>query len=751
MVTNPAPALVSREDWQDFLDPEGLRRKAGHSDLILVAIKELADNAADVGLATVERVNSTTVRVTDDGPGLDPEFVPILFDLRRPLTTSKIWRRANRGALGNGLRVVAGVVAIGGGAISVTSRGVRSTVRIDAHGLSTVEREAAAAITGTVIEVDFGSPVPDAAIHFAQPIAGRAYSGQVTHPEWVDGDAMMTICRSAPAKSAAWLAEQFAARQTAFAEDGRLLGSFGRADAATLVKALREEAVKVPALTAIGPGLVQDSEYAKASGQVSIGGAVLPAIVEVWSRAERAEPTDAEIRVDPVIINRTRALAETRGHWASRRASLFVGGRWMPVDGRHSAAAWEVTVAISCPYVSIRSDGKAPDLDPFRKLIAAAAGKSLAASRGRLGRARTGAPTIKDAAFAVMEDAYLQASGGGRYPANARQVMYAARPAILEATGCDKLGDKYFTQTLLPDFLAANPEITARWDVVYDARGSLVEPHTRHEVRLGTLGVREYLSPRLERDPVVSARYFDAEPQHRYAGILFIEKEGFGPLLKKARIAERFDVAIASTKGNSVVAMRQLADQLTGINPDLRVFALTDFDIAGMAIRHWLSASGRRYEFENEVDVEVLGLSFDDALALQERGLDEPGGSEEDAGSVARRLGDDYGRSAAEVEFLAAQKRRVELNALPADELLALIEDGLAGLPKVVPPHATLEAAWAEARITARLSEAEVTLRSQPAEPMPADVRSRIEAILVGDPTLSWDAAMAQVASSRAA
>jgi hypothetical protein len=127
-----APALVSREDWQDFLDPEGLRRKAGHHDLILVAIKELADNAADVGHANVERVNGTTVRVTDDGPGLDPDFVPTLFDLGRPLTTSKIWRCANRSALVNGLH--------GGGGISVTSCGVRSSVRIGAHGIGEVEQ-----------------------------------------------------------------------------------------------------------------------------------------------------------------------------------------------------------------------------------------------------------------------------------------------------------------------------------------------------------------------------------------------------------------------------------------------------------------------------------------------------------------------------------------------------------------------------------------------------------------------------------
>jgi hypothetical protein len=55
-----------------------------------------------------------------------------------------------------------------------------------------------------------------------------------------------------------------------------------------------------------------------------------------------------------------------------------------------------------------------------------------------------------------------------------------------------------------------------------------MEPHAEREVRLGTLGVREYLPARVERDPIVTPRLFDAEPQHRYAGILFIEKEGFG-------------------------------------------------------------------------------------------------------------------------------------------------------------------------------------------------------------------------------
>ena len=43
--------------------------------------------------------------------------------------------------------------------------------------------------------------------------------------------------------------------------------------------------------------------------------------------------------------------------------------------------------------------------------------------------------SVKAAAREQMEQAYLQASTGGKYPAHARQIMYAARPAIQEATG----------------------------------------------------------------------------------------------------------------------------------------------------------------------------------------------------------------------------------------------------------------------------------------------------------------------------
>lgn len=66
--------------------------------------------------------------------------------------------------------------------------------------------------------------------------------------------------------------------------------------------------------------------------------------------------------------------------------------------------------------------------------------------------------SIKEAAYQVMEQAYLKASAEGTLPANARQIMYAARPLVLELTGgkCWRQSS-YFTQHLLPDYMEQHP------------------------------------------------------------------------------------------------------------------------------------------------------------------------------------------------------------------------------------------------------------------------------------------------------
>src|SRR5215510_4824259 len=104
--------------------------------------------------------------------------------------------------------------------------------------------------------------------------------------------------------------------------------------------------------------------------------------------------------------------------------------------------------------------------------------------------------SVKAAAWQVMEAAYLKASNQGSLPANARQIMYAARPEIIRLTGNAQpwKHSSRFTQHLLPDFIAEHPELTAEWDVVYDARGHFREPHTEYAFGIGTMEVRRYLS-----------------------------------------------------------------------------------------------------------------------------------------------------------------------------------------------------------------------------------------------------------------
>src|SRR6516164_2510879 len=103
--------------------------------------------------------------------------------------------------------------------------------------------------------------------------------------------------------------------------------------------------------------------------------------------------------------------------------------------------------------------------------------------------------SIREAAWQTMQRAFLQASANNTLPANARQIMYAARPKIAELADRD-IGtgfDKYFTQTLLPAYIA---ELRPAWasKVVFDARGHFAEPHIDTQIGLGTLEVRDYLA-----------------------------------------------------------------------------------------------------------------------------------------------------------------------------------------------------------------------------------------------------------------
>jgi DNA topoisomerase VI subunit B len=368
--------------------------------------------------------------------------------------------------------------------------------------------------------------------------------------------------------------------------------------------------------------------------------------------------------------------------------------------------------------------------------------------------------SIKEAAYQVMEEAYMKASDNNTLPANARQIMYAARPLVLERTNgkCWKKSS-YFTQRLLVDFVNANPELTADWDVVYDARGALREPHTGHHVPLGTVKVRDYVeswTSTIGADPDARPRFAHrcttAGPANRYRFALFVEKEGFDALLDRAEIAGRYDLAMMSTKGMSVTAARQLVERLS--EAGVTVLVLHDFDKSGFSILHTLAASNGRYRYRSTPRVIDLGLRLGDVreMDLASEDVDYPGKQDPRANLRSSGATED------ECHFLVRRRpsggwtgQRVELNAMTSSQFVAFLERKLAeaGVQKMVPEKAPLESAYRQAVRLRRIERAvEETLRHADQDdpgPPPADLAERVQAMIEGT-TLPWDAAVWQIA-----
>jgi len=354
----------------------------------------------------------------------------------------------------------------------------------------------------------------------------------------------------------------------------------------------------------------------------------------------------------------------------------------------------------------------------------------------------------------LMTEAYMKTSGGGTLPAEARQFMYSARPALQKAARME-LNDQYFTKTLLPKFMADNPELTEDWDVVFGARGHFKEPHADFVLGLGTIEVREYLASL--HDPKQIAAFLKPAgiefrgPSGSFGGLCFIEKEGFDPLLQAAQIAERLDIATMSTKGTSVTAARHLADIMCDAY-DIPLLPLRDMDYTGFSIANTLHNDTWRYEFQNTIEVIPLGLSLIEAQAmgLQEEYQQHTRGKKERMIENMR----ENGATEAEIEFMFRDftrerpfTRRIELNAMTSPQFVSYLERKLkaAGMKKIVPEKVLLSETY---RMYTRGCEAERIIKPQLkkleslAVPVPRDLEKRVRAYLKKHPAARWDAAV---------
>ena len=184
-----------REDWTLFRTVEGLQQKAGVPTHAVAAAG--AQGAGRQCARHRRRGRGRTSSdghgyfVEDNGPGIDgtPEDIARLFSIARPMVSTKLLRLPTRGALGNGLRVVAGAVlasaarsssspAIGGSCCAPSATARRRVVQREAKVEFPI---------GTRIEISFGPALPSDdphALSWAQAghavwRSGTTYGGQI--------------------------------------------------------------------------------------------------------------------------------------------------------------------------------------------------------------------------------------------------------------------------------------------------------------------------------------------------------------------------------------------------------------------------------------------------------------------------------------------------------------------------------------------------------------------------------------------
>ncbi len=358
-----------------------------------------------------------------------------------------------------------------------------------------------------------------------------------------------------------------------------------------------------------------------------------------------------------------------------------------------------------------------------------------------------------DVAWPAIKKAYWKASSGGTLPAHARQIYYAAREEIRAATGRE-VDSKYFTQNLLPRCMNEHAE-TAGWLVAYDPRGNFIEPHTAKTLPIGTIAVAEYLDEIGAHESTdiaiesVALTYPTCGPTNRISAVLFIEKEGFHPLFKAVKLAERYDLAIMSTKGQSTVAARRLVDNLCAENGGIQLLVLHDFDKWGLSIAEnltevsWQAEESNRvrYEFQNKINVIDLGLRLEDVKKwnLEAERVRFKGSVQSSATKEER-------------EFLKSN-RRVELNAFTSGDFIKWIEGKLKkhGIKKVVPDDAVLEQAYrrslqgalVNAQIRALADEAQ---QAASEAKVPKNLAAKIRRGLSENSGRRWDQVLADMA-----
>jgi len=676
-----APLELTREDWTEFRDPSRISAKAGVRWELLprVVVKELVDNALDnfgsseFGLLTISPAEvSFFVEDLGDGiPGSDEE-IATRFSMRRPLTSSKTLRKPTRGMLGNGLRVVAGVVFVSKGELKVSTRGRSLTLAPQFDGSTKIVSVEPWNEVGTRIEITLRGDLarhaaPDdglfdwgeIAVELASTPSGELYKGK-SSPWWYGPAEFLELLHSAgtlPVESLIKEMEGCSGYKKLREVVGSLLGKTCKTVAASESEGLLERARNnskevIPTRIGCVGRLDYYSGYAVERNVLKRGGASVPCTVEVW--ATRSEEPEVE-----VCVNRTPIVSEVhiRRDEGSNYA-LFCGGIGHSFKaGQKRGGEFSLLINVITPFIPLTSSGKEPDLTPMRSLILTACEKAISRAKRASPKESSGG-TQKAIILQHLEPAVERLSGRGTCYFSLRQLFYALRPLLIKAIGREP-GYGTFSRIIGK---YEDQEGDIEW-LYRDDRGTLYHPHTGERFNLGTRSVASY-----------------KRPEWGFNKILYSEKEGFFPILQQAEWPERFDCALLTSKGFATRAAREVLRLIQGADEPITFFCIHDADGPGTVIFEKLAEA-----LEGD-GISVVNLGLDPAEGREMRLQDEPVERKKKKGGKSKQV--PVAEYIPETDRIWLQTHRIELNAMDTPQFLGWLTGKLSehDRGKVIPP-----------------------------------------------------------------
>ncbi|MET0596481.1 MAG: ATP-binding protein [Mesorhizobium sp.] len=393
-----------RAPWRDFLAIHTLARRAGCSvgTLAIAAVKEVIDNALDASPQGIEvTIGDRTVTVRDFGPGLAETKILELFSVRRDALSSKRWRQARRGALGNGLRVVMGAMHCSGagGDLTVESRGAGLALGTMADGSTRVigrfdsdvgEGTSVSLTIGQDLEFDRDRIETYAAL--SKAAMGVAFGGSKAVPQWFDRATIIELARDVETSTSvmefarqfdltaeAMAAIKMAAARTTTSQllDSGLFGDSTRLDDVVdlILKGGKEPPRELKRMGRAARG----GAYSFFEGLCELGDAQMPVLIEVWTEGcpVRDRRTSGSVVVDTIFVNRTPALILRRASGLVEvpgfNFRLGVENTCIEVPAQMSGlkgpCSFAIDIAITAAELPLISEGKAVDLSVFAEAI----------------------------------------------------------------------------------------------------------------------------------------------------------------------------------------------------------------------------------------------------------------------------------------------------------------------------------------------------------------------------------------------